>query len=139
MVIRKRNEKVLLKSDLKHEKKLSFGSAFFSKVFGKEEVNSIDFLFALIKYGLIAVVAVVAGYLFRKKSAEATIRSAEEEARRILQDAERDAETKKREALVEAREEIHKSRAELEKESRERRAELNQLERRLSQKEETLD
>jgi len=129
----------LLKSDLKHEKKLSFGSAFFSKVFGKEEVNSIDFLFALIKYGLIAVVAVVAGYLFRKKSAEATIRSAEEEARRILQDAERDAETKKREALVEAREEIHKSRAELEKESRERRAELNQLERRLSQKEETLD
>jgi len=139
LVIRKRNEKVLLKSDLKHEKKLSFGSAFFSKVFGKEEVNSIDFLFALIKYGLIAVVAVVAGYLFRKKSAEATIRSAEEEARRILQDAERDAETKKREALVEAREEIHKSRAELEKESRERRAELNQLERRLSQKEETLD
>lgn len=129
----------MLKSDLKHEKKLSFGSAFFSKVFGKEEVNSIDFLFALIKYGLIAVVAVVAGYLFRKKSAEATIRSAEEEARRILQDAERDAETKKREALVEAREEIHKSRAELEKESRERRAELNQLERRLSQKEETLD
>ncbi|HHT68050.1 MAG TPA: ribonuclease Y [Firmicutes bacterium] len=98
-----------------------------------------DFLFALVKYGLIAAVAVVAGYLFRKKSAEATIRSAEEEARRILQDAERDAETKKREALVEAREEIHKSRAELEKESRERRAELNQLERRLSQKEETLD
>jgi ribonuclease Y len=102
-------------------------------------VNSIDLLVTLIKYGSIAVLALVAGYFLRKKSAEATIRSAEEESRRILQEAERDAETKKREALVEAREEIHKARAEVEKESRERRTELNQLERRLSQKEETLD
>ncbi|MDI9484396.1 MAG: ribonuclease Y [Bacillota bacterium] len=98
-----------------------------------------DLLIELIKYGVIAVIGVAAGYFIRKVSAEATIKSAEEEARRILQEAERDAETKKREALVEAREEIHKSRAEVEKESRERRAELNQLERRLSQKEETLD
>ncbi len=102
-------------------------------------MNSIDLLVTLIKYGSIAVLALVAGYFLRKKSAEATIRSAEEESRRILQEAERDAETKKREALVEAREEIHKARAEVEKESRERRTELNQLERRLSQKEETLD
>ena len=102
-------------------------------------MNSIDLLIELIKYGVIAVIGVAAGYFIRKVSAEATIKSAEEEARRILQEAERDAETKKREALVEAREEIHKSRAEVEKESRERRAELNQLERRLSQKEETLD
>ncbi|MCK9525311.1 MAG: Rnase Y domain-containing protein, partial [Limnochordia bacterium] len=102
-------------------------------------MNSIDLLVTIIKYGLIAVVAVFAGYFLRKKSAEATIRSAEEESRRIVQEAERDAEAKKREALVEAREEIHKSRSEVEKESRERRAELNQLERRLSQKEESLD
>jgi len=102
-------------------------------------VNSIELLIDLIKYGVIAVIGLAAGYFIRKMSAEATIKSAEEEARRILQEAERDAETKKREALVEAREEIHKSRAEVEKESRERRAELNQLERRLSQKEETLD
>ena len=102
-------------------------------------MNSIDLLVTLIKYGSIAVLALVAGNFLRKKSAEATIRSAEEESRRILQEAERDAETKKREALVEAREEIHKARAEVEKESRERRTELNQLERRLSQKEETLD
>ncbi|NLL42247.1 MAG: ribonuclease Y [Firmicutes bacterium] len=98
-----------------------------------------ELLIDLIKYGVIAVIGLAAGYFIRKMSAEATIKSAEEEARRILQEAERDAETKKREALVEAREEIHKSRAEVEKESRERRAELNQLERRLSQKEETLD
>jgi len=93
----------------------------------------------LIKYGLVAVVALVAGYFVRKLSAEATIRSAEEEARRIVQEAERDAESKKREALVEAKEEIHKLRSEMEREARERRAELNQFERRVSQKEEALD
>ena len=102
-------------------------------------MNSIDLLIALIKYGLVAVASLLAGYFVRKLSAEATIRSAEEEAKRILQEAERDAETKKREALVEAREEIHKSRSEMEREARERRAELNQFERRLSQKEDSLD
>ncbi|NMA99921.1 MAG: ribonuclease Y [Firmicutes bacterium] len=98
-----------------------------------------DLLIALIKYGLVAVASLLAGYFVRKLSAEATIRSAEEEAKRILQEAERDAETKKREALVEAREEIHKSRSEMEREARERRAELNQFQRRLSQKEDSLD
>ena len=102
-------------------------------------MKSIDLLIALIKYGLVAVASLLAGYFVRKLSAEATIRSAEEEAKRILQEAERDAETKKREALVEAREEIHKSRSEMEREARERRAELNQFERRLSQKEDSLD
>ncbi|MDD3782732.1 MAG: Rnase Y domain-containing protein, partial [Limnochordia bacterium] len=68
-------------------------------------------MIALIKYGLVAVVALVAGYFVRKLSAEATIRSAEEEARRIVKEAERDAESKKREALVEAKEEIHKLRS----------------------------
>ncbi len=102
-------------------------------------MNSIDLLLTIIKFGLVAVLSLVAGYFIRKKAAEATIRSAEEESQRILQDAERDAEAKKREALVEAREEIHKSRSEMEKEARERRTELNQFERRLTQKEETLD
>lgn len=102
-------------------------------------MNSIDLLITLIKYGLVAVIALVAGYFVRKLSAEATIKSAEEEAKRIVQEAERGAETKKREALVEAREEIHKSRGEMEREARERRAELNQFERRVTQKEESLD
>ncbi len=102
-------------------------------------MNSIELFVTLIKYGLIAVIAAGVGYVLRKKSAEATIRSAEEESRRILQEADRDAEAKKREVVVEAREEIHKYRSEAEKEAKERRTELNQLERRLSQKEETLD
>lgn len=102
-------------------------------------MNAIELLITLIKYGLVAVVSLVAGYFVRKISAEATIRSAEEEARRILQEAERDAESKKREALVEAKEEIHRLRSDMEREARERRAELNQFERRVSQKEEVLD
>jgi len=102
-------------------------------------VNSIEFLLILLKYGSVAIIALVTGYIVRKKLAEATIESAEAEAERIIQDGEREAESKKREALVEAREEIHKSRAEMEKEARERRQELNQFERRVTQKEETVD
>lgn len=102
-------------------------------------MNSIEFLLILLKYGSVAIIALVTGYIVRKKLAEATIESAEAEAERIIQDGEREAESKKREALVEAREEIHKSRAEMEKEARERRQELNQFERRVTQKEETVD
>ncbi|MDI9414244.1 MAG: ribonuclease Y [Bacillota bacterium] len=98
-----------------------------------------EFLLILLKYGSVAIIALVTGYIVRKKLAEATIESAEAEAERIIQDGEREAESKKREALVEAREEIHKSRAEMEKEARERRQELNQFERRVTQKEETVD
>lgn len=102
-------------------------------------MNSIDLFITLIKYGLVAIVALVAGYLARRAIAESTIRSAEEEAVRIVQEAEREAESKKREALVEAKEEIHKSRSELEREARERRSELHQFERRVTQKDEALD
>ncbi len=102
-------------------------------------MNSIDLMFTIVKFGLVAIVASVAGYFIRKVFAEATIRSAEEEAVRIVQDAEREAESQKREALVEAREEIHKFRTEMEREARERRTELQQFERRVTQKEEALD
>ncbi len=102
-------------------------------------MNSIDLILTIVKYGLVAIVASVAGYFLRKVFAEATIRSAEEEAVRIVQDGEREAESRKREALVEAREEIHKFRTEMEREARERRNELQQFERRVTQKEEALD
>lgn len=102
-------------------------------------MNKINLLIALIKYGIVAALALGAGYFGRKLTAEATISSAEEEAVRIVEAAEREAEAAKREALVEAREEIHKSRAEMEKEARERRTELNQFERRVTQKEEAVD
>jgi ribonuclease Y len=102
-------------------------------------VNSIDLFVTLVKYGAVAIVALLAGYFIRRTVAESTIRSAEEEAVRIIHDAEREAEAKKREALLEAKEEIHKSRLEMEREARERRSELHQFERRVTQKEEALD
>ncbi|MGE5560318.1 MAG: ribonuclease Y [Chloroflexota bacterium] len=86
-----------------------------------------------------AAVGVLAGYVVRKTTAEAKIRSAEDEARRIIAQAGREAEGKKKEAIIEAREDVHRLRAELERETRDRRAELQRLERRLVQKEESLD
>lgn len=88
---------------------------------------------------VIAAVATVVGYLFRKFSAESRIASAEVEAQRMINEARMEAEAKKREALVGAREDVHQLRSEAEKEIRERRGEVQLQEKRLVQKEETLD
>nr|MBO2507653.1 ribonuclease Y [Bacillota bacterium] len=86
-----------------------------------------------------AGLGIIIGYVLRRITAEAKIRSAEEEARRIVNQARQEGEAAKREALVEAREEVHRLRNDLERETRERRHELQQMERRLVQKEEALD
>ncbi len=92
---------------------------------------------------LAVIVAVIlgagAGYLLRKRAAEAQIGSAEEQAKKIVADAEEKGETKKKEALLEAKEEIHRLRADLEKDTKERRNELSRQERTVAQKEEKLD
>lgn len=98
----------------------------------------------LIITGLVSVLVglglgVLAGWLFRKNTAEKTIGSAEEEAKRIIENAHAAAESKKRESVVAAKEEVMHIRNEVEKETRERRNELQRLERRLLQKEESLD
>jgi len=98
----------------------------------------------LIITGLVSVLVglglgVLAGWLFRKNTAEKSIGSAEEEAKRIVENAHAAAESKKRESVVAAKEEVMHIRNELEKETRERRNELQRLERRLVQKEESLD
>lgn len=98
----------------------------------------------LIITGLVAVLVglglgVLAGWLFRKSTAEKSIGSAEEEAKRIVENAYSVAESKKRESVVAAKEEVMHVRNEVEKETRERRNELQRLERRLLQKEESLD
>ncbi len=86
-----------------------------------------------------AVIGFIAGSVYRRKSAEATIGSAEDEARRILSDAMKNAESRKKEALLEAKDEIYQLRQETEKELRERRSEVQRQEHRIQQKEETLD
>ena len=88
---------------------------------------------------VVAIVAFLAGILYRKKVAEREIGSAEDEATRIINEAIRGGESKKKEMLLEAKDENHKSRTEYEKEVKERRNELSKQERRLQQKEESLD
>ena len=81
----------------------------------------------------------LAGYIIRKKFAEAKIKSAEEAAGKIIIEAKKTGEARKKEALLEAKDEIFKLRSEMDKENKERRVELQKQERRIIQKEENLD
>ena len=89
---------------------------------------------------IIAVaVGAAAGYVARRRTAEAKIGSAEDEAKRIVEESGKKAETKQKEALLEAKEEIQRQRQEFERDAKERRSEIQRLERRTVQKEENLD
>ncbi len=79
------------------------------------------------------------GISYRKKFAEASIKSAEEEAKRIVNDSIKEAESQKKEKMLEVKDEIHRARSELDKEMKERRSEMQKSEKRLVQKEENLD
>ena len=96
-------------------------------------------LYIVIASVISLLIGIVTGYLLRKSTAEAAIKSAEVEALRIVEESKKSAENKKREAIVEAREEVQKMRAELDQEIKERRFEIQQVERRLLQREEALD
>ncbi|MDR7545621.1 MAG: ribonuclease Y [Armatimonadota bacterium] len=85
---------------------------------------------------VVALTAFLLGYLLRRTTAEAKIKSAEEHARQILENAQKEAEAKRREAIVEAKDEAFRIKREAEREIREQRMELQRLERRLVQREE---
>ncbi|WP_420876951.1 ribonuclease Y [Selenomonas bovis] len=92
---------------------------------------------------LAVIIAVIvggaAGYMARKRSAEAQIGSAEQEALKIVSDAEAKGEARKKELMLEAKEDIHRLRQELDRDTKERRNEISRQERRVVQKEENLD
>lgn len=92
---------------------------------------------------LAVIIAVIvggaAGYMARKRSAEAQIGSAEQEALKIVSDAEAKGEARKKELMLEAKEDIHRLRQELDRDTKERRSEISRQERRVVQKEENLD
>ena len=71
-----------------------------------------------IAIGLISglVIGAFAGFIWRKKVAEAKIGSAEKQATELLEDAIKKAETRKKETLIEAKEEIIAARNEAENE-----------------------
>ncbi len=85
------------------------------------------------------IVGGAAGYMARKRSAEAQIGSAEQEALKIVSDAEAKGEARKKELMLEAKEDIHRLRQELDRDTKERRSEISRQERRVVQKEENLD
>jgi ribonuclease Y len=85
---------------------------------------------------VVALIALLLGWLLRRTIAEARIKSAEEHARQILETAQKDADAKQREAIVEAKDEAFRITREAEREIREQRAEIQRLERRLVQREE---
>ncbi len=85
------------------------------------------------------LIGAFAGYLVRRKIAEAKIGSAELQATQLLEDAMKQAETRKKESLIEAKEEIIRQKNEAEEELKERRREVGRQERRIAQKEEAID
>jgi ribonuclease Y len=87
---------------------------------------------------VVAVVALVTGYLLHKSSSDKKIGSAQDEARRIVASAERDADTHRRAGELEAREATLKARSEFEDEARRREREIQTVEQRILAKEEQL-
>ena len=79
------------------------------------------------------------GVAYRKKIAEAEVKSAEEHAKKIIEGAEKDADAKKKQVIVEAKDDIHRLREDAEKEIKLRRDELGVREKRIVQKEEAVE
>lgn len=102
-------------------------------------IGAVIAITAVVTAVAVGILAFFLGVAYRKRVAEAEIRSAEEESKRIVSDALKNADNKKKELLIEAKDEIHRMRNESEKEIKERRLDVQRQERRLLQKEETLD
>jgi ribonucrease Y len=98
-----------------------------------------DYIIPIIAVIVAAVIAFLAGYVFRKTLGEKAIGSAEQVARNLILDAENKSETIRKEIALEAKEEAHRVRSEAERDIRERRNEISKQEKRLIQKEETID
>jgi ribonucrease Y len=93
----------------------------------------------IIIYLIIAVVAVVCGYVLRRFIAERKIQDAEARANYILEHAKKEAQDKHREVELEGKDMMLRMRQEFEQKTQERRQELATIEKRLTQKEENID
>ncbi len=87
---------------------------------------------------LVAILALVVGFLLHKWFSDRRIGEAGAVARRIVEQAERDAQTAKRSAELEAKEAALKLRTEVETDARRRDREVQQIEQRVLAKEEEL-
>jgi ribonucrease Y len=93
----------------------------------------------IILYILIAVVAILAGYVFARYLQKKKIGEYQAIGRKILDDAKKEADVAKREASIQAKDIVIQARNELEGEVKAKRAEFQNTEKRLSQKESNLD
>ncbi len=84
-------------------------------------------------------IGVFVGYITRKKTAEAHIRSAEIRAAEIVTEAKKEASADKKAKILEVKDEVFRMKTEIDKEIKERREELKTLEKRNLQKESTLE
>jgi ribonuclease Y len=92
----------------------------------------------LIADSIIAVLALVLGFILHKWISERKVGDAATHAERIIRDAERDAANRLKTADLEAKEASLKARASLEEESRQRENKIQQIEQRVLSKEEEL-
>ncbi|MDO4594318.1 MAG: ribonuclease Y [Tissierellia bacterium] len=88
---------------------------------------------------VIAFVAFILGYIYRKKVGESKIGTAEVLSKEIIEQANKEAELTKKKSILQAKEEIQKIKLNNEQKLRSRKDELRSMEKRLLKKEESLD
>ena len=88
---------------------------------------------------VMACIAGLSGYVFRKYVAEKKIKDAETQAGHILEQARKEAQDKRREVELEAKDLLYRIRQDFERETKDRRQEISNMEKRLTQKEENID
>jgi ribonucrease Y len=93
----------------------------------------------IIVYILIAVVAILTGYVIAKYVQKKKVGEYQAIGRKILEDAKKEADVAKREASIQAKDIVIQARNDLEQEVRVKRTEFQNTEKRLSQKELNLD
>jgi len=89
--------------------------------------------------GVVAIVAIFAGYFLRRYVAEKKVQDAEARSRYILEQAKKESQDRRREVELEAKDLQYRMRQDFERTTQERRQELVSLEKRLTQKEENID
>ncbi len=94
---------------------------------------------AVIAFLLGSVIFFYVGIQYRKKVAEATVKSAEQQAEKIVDEGKKDAERIKKEAILQAKDEMIMQKDELEKEARLRKKELQDVENRINQRQDLVD
>jgi ribonuclease Y len=93
----------------------------------------------IIAFAISAVIFFFVGIQYRKRVAEATVKSAEEEAKKIIEDSKSDAERIKKDAILQVKDEMIKQKDEFEKEARFRKKELQDTENRINQRQDLVD